>query len=337
MAQYHRNKYEFHIALSFAGEDRNLAKQVADYLSFFGLRVFYDDWEKHKLVGEDLYTYLADIYQKKSKYCAIFISKHYVKKAWPKHERKFAQARAFREKTAYILPIKVDDSECPGIPPIVGYIDSRKLTPSQIAILLLKKIGVALYKGNADELVLSRYMRWKIDWDGSIDAHGKFSILYVGRGEKEKLTLNVWSPDERPLMMMNLRAFDSKGDLRTKIIGKTDTSCEFAVYPRKPLSFGEVLDYDVSYRCVKYYNNVTALCRDEFTASLPIKLWEYEFVFPVHSILKIFRIYRRVNDHEYRQSYSTTIKDGHPTVLYSLKSPKVGSILKIEFKLERSK
>ena len=199
-----KNKYEFDIALSFAGEDRNLVKQVAEYLSFFGVKVFYDDLERHKLIGEELYTYFADIYQKKSKYCAIFISKHYVKKAWPRHERKFAQARAFKTESAYILPIKVDTSECPGIPPTIGYIDSRKLTPSQIAILLLKKLGVELYKGDADELILSRHMRWEIDWNGSVEAHGKFSILYVGRSEKKKLTFSIWSPGENSLTIDDL-------------------------------------------------------------------------------------------------------------------------------------
>lgn len=82
---------------------------------------------------------------------------------------------------------------------------------------------------------------------------------------------------------------------------------------------------------------MTDLCRDDFTASLPIKIWNYEFVFPLHSILKTFKMYRQIDDHEYRQSYSTTIKDGHPTVHYSLESPKPGSRLKIEFKLEKPK
>lgn len=311
------NKYEFDIALSFAGEDRNLVEQIASYLAFFGVRVFYDEWEKHKLIGKDLYTYLADVYQKGAKYCAMFISEHYVKKAWPKHERRFAQARAFISDADYILPILVDDTECSGIPPTVGYIDSRKTTTSQIAVLLLKKIGVELYKGDAYELVLSRHIRWKIDWDSSVDAHGKFSVLYVGKGEKEKLTFNVWSPSENPLIIENLRACDSMGNLRTEIIGKTETSCEFAVYPRKSLRFGEILDYDVFYRCVKYYGDVTKLCKDNFTAHLPIKIWDYEFVFPQHSIIKVFQIVRSIDDQEYRQSYSTSIKDGHPIVFYS--------------------
>lgn len=331
------NKYEFDIVLSFAGEDRNLVEQIADYLTFFGMRVFYDEWEKYKLIGKDLYTHLADVYQKRAKYCAMFISEYYVKKAWPKHERRFAQARAFIADAEYILPILIDDTECPGIPPTVGYLDSRKTTPSQIAVILLKKLGAELYKGDAYELVLSRYVRWKIDWDGSVDAHGKYSVLYVGRGEKEKLTFNVWSPSENPLIVEDLQACDGKGNLCTKIIGKTETSCEFAVYSRKPLRFGETLDYEVCYRCVKYYKDVTKICKDNFTASLPIKVWNYEFVFPQHSIIKVFHIVRSIDDQEYRQSYSTSIKDGHPIIFYSLKSPKPGSNLKIEFKLSRSK
>lgn len=330
-----REKNVFDVVLSFAGEDSRLVEQIADYLEFFGVKVFYSEWERHKLVGEDLYAYLADIYRKRAKYCVIFVSKHYVRKAWPRHERKFAQARAFETETAYIIPIKVDDTECPGIPPTIGYIDSRHNTPSQIAIILVQKLGASLYRYDVDaeELNLSRHMTWAIDWDGSVDAHGKISLLYVGRILKKKLTYAVWSPTDDPLEIENLRAQDNKGELRTEILGRTETSCEFGVHMRRALSFGQTLVYDLSYRCKNYYRNVTDLCKDNFTASLPIKLWEYEFVFPQDSVLKIFRMYRRSGDTTLRQAYSTTVKDGRPVALFSLKVPKPGSILEIEFKI----
>lgn len=42
---------------------------------------------------------------------------------WTSHEARSAQARALEEKgNEYILPLKVDDTELDGLPPIIGYV-----------------------------------------------------------------------------------------------------------------------------------------------------------------------------------------------------------------------
>lgn len=65
---------KYHVALSFAGEDRKYVDQVADYLREHGVDVFYDKFEETKLWGKDLYTYLVDIYQNKALYTVMFVS-----------------------------------------------------------------------------------------------------------------------------------------------------------------------------------------------------------------------------------------------------------------------
>jgi len=70
----------------------------------------------------------------------MFISKHYVSKAWPQLERQHAQSRALLEKREYILPIRLDESEVPGLPSTIAYVDARYLSPVQIADRLRQKI-----------------------------------------------------------------------------------------------------------------------------------------------------------------------------------------------------
>jgi len=70
----------------------------------------------------------------------MFISAHYVRKAWPQLERQHAQARALAEKREYILPVRLDDVEVPGLSPTIGYLDARNMNPKAIAAILLKKI-----------------------------------------------------------------------------------------------------------------------------------------------------------------------------------------------------
>ncbi len=135
-------KYDYDVTLSFAGEDRGYVEQVAAALTALSIRVFYDRYEQVDLWGKDLYTHLDEVYRKRARYCVIFISRHYAEKLWPNHERKSAQARAFEEKSEYILPIRFDATEVPGMLPTTGYIDANKREPADIALLIANKTGL---------------------------------------------------------------------------------------------------------------------------------------------------------------------------------------------------
>ena len=132
--------FYYDVALSFAGEDRHQAKAIADLLIEKRIRVFYDDYAKADLWGKDLYTHLAEVYSEKARYCVMLLSQHYAVKLWTNHERKAAQARAFQENSEYILPIRLDDSQIPGILPTTGYIHIRDTPLGEIVELLLAKL-----------------------------------------------------------------------------------------------------------------------------------------------------------------------------------------------------
>lgn len=134
--------YDYDIALSFAGEDRNYVEKLADFLKEFGLNIFYDKYYEADLWGKDLYTHLDKVYQNSSRFCILFISKYYKEKLWTNHERESAQARAFMEKEEYILPIRLDDTAIPGIRPTTGYLDGRTKTIEQIGEVVLNKLGL---------------------------------------------------------------------------------------------------------------------------------------------------------------------------------------------------
>src|SRR6185503_19148594 len=120
--------FDYDLALSFAGEDRQVAENLASLLVRDGIRVFYDSYEKAALWGKDLYQHLQGVYRDKARYCVVFVSAAYSRKLWTKHELRQAQARAFRERQEYILPIRLDDTEIPGLNPTTGYIDLRQHT-----------------------------------------------------------------------------------------------------------------------------------------------------------------------------------------------------------------
>ena len=91
--------------------------------------------------GRDLYVYLDEVYRKKSRFAVIFVSRHYVDKPWTSHERQSVQARALTELEPYLLPVRLDDSELPGLRPTIGYVDARQVSKGRLVELILQKLG----------------------------------------------------------------------------------------------------------------------------------------------------------------------------------------------------
>jgi hypothetical protein len=134
-------RFYYDVALSFAGEDRKYVEEVAFVLHQLGVKVFYDNYHRVDLWGKDLYSHLDDVYRNKCRHCVIFISRFYSRKLWTNHERKSAQARAFRSRREYLLPARLDDTAIPGIRPTQGYFDLRKISPKEFAQIITKKLG----------------------------------------------------------------------------------------------------------------------------------------------------------------------------------------------------
>lgn len=134
----------FEVAISFAGAQREAAEALAMILRDSGVTVFYDNFYPEHLWGKDLVAFFDEIYRKRARYCVMFVSEDYAKRMWTNHERRSAQARALNERgEEYILPIRVDDSDLPGLPPTIGYLSLAAVPISDIAKTLLRKLGRA--------------------------------------------------------------------------------------------------------------------------------------------------------------------------------------------------
>lgn len=136
------SKFDYDVALSFAGENRDFVDKCAEILRSLNINVFYDNNEKHILLGKNLYSYLADVYHNRAKYAAVFISKAYKDKLWTNHELEFITERRFEQKDEYLLPVRLDDTYIEEIPSTVGYIDGE--SPYNVALIIAKKINPEL-------------------------------------------------------------------------------------------------------------------------------------------------------------------------------------------------
>lgn len=156
------NTINYDVAFSFAGEDRAYVEEVASELSSMGFRVFYDKYEAATLWGKNLYTHLQKVYSQQARYTVIFISKHYKEKLWTNHERESAQARAFSERSEYILPARFDDTEIPGILPTTAYINLSEYGPKQLAELIREKIGPTENRHPELNNLIQEYLRARV-------------------------------------------------------------------------------------------------------------------------------------------------------------------------------
>lgn len=133
--------YEYDVCLSFAGEQRAFVLNVAQLLKDRGLNVFYDHDKRAALWGTNVAAALDLIYRKVSRFCVIFVSEAYARNVWTKHELRSAQARALIDGSEYLLPVRLDDTDLPGLPPTIGYVDIATTSDEQLADLIVEKVG----------------------------------------------------------------------------------------------------------------------------------------------------------------------------------------------------
>ncbi|MGW6447864.1 toll/interleukin-1 receptor domain-containing protein [Lentzea sp. NPDC055074] len=135
---------KYDVCLSFAGEDRPYVDEVARHLTELGVTRFYDTDEQADLWGKNLVEHLDQIYRHDSRFCVMFVSQHYARKMWTKHERQAAFDRALVSDTEYVLPVRFDDTEIPALRAGTGYLDISNRTPRELAEMIARKVGTAV-------------------------------------------------------------------------------------------------------------------------------------------------------------------------------------------------
>ncbi len=110
--------FEFEVALSFAGTNRELAQFISESLTMLDVSNFYDEMFEANFLGKAWSEQFKGIFSKKSKYVVTLLDSHHLKKIWPTFEREHFAPRIADES---VIPIFLDDTKFPGIPSdIVG-------------------------------------------------------------------------------------------------------------------------------------------------------------------------------------------------------------------------
>ncbi|MDE0269114.1 MAG: TIR domain-containing protein [Acidimicrobiaceae bacterium] len=143
---------QYQVALSFAGEQRGYVEEVARHLQARSIAVFYDGFERTRLWGKNGIEVFQDVFERRAGYVVMFISEEYVRKSWPRLERKAALKRMAEEDREYVLPVRFDSTAVPDLPEHILYEEADKHTPASLATYIAEKLGVRQFAGKASDV-----------------------------------------------------------------------------------------------------------------------------------------------------------------------------------------
>lgn len=122
-------EFDFDFAISFAGENRNLARAIKTQLETLDFSVFFDELFEANYLGQAWHKTFMDIFSEKSRFVVCLLDKFHLEKIWPTFERECFLPRV---PEAAVIPVYLDDSSFPGIPKdIIGIKFSPDGVPSE--------------------------------------------------------------------------------------------------------------------------------------------------------------------------------------------------------------
>ncbi|TAG50202.1 MAG: TIR domain-containing protein [Betaproteobacteria bacterium] len=105
--------YEFDFAISFAGENRELARSIATQLEELDCSVFFDEFFETNYLGKAWHKSFMQIFGAQSRFVVCLLDTHYVEKIWPTFERESFAPRVSEES---VFPVFLDETPVLGIP-----------------------------------------------------------------------------------------------------------------------------------------------------------------------------------------------------------------------------
>jgi hypothetical protein len=132
--------FRFDVAISYAGEEEGIAKDLSRLLQDKGAKVFFAKNEKVYLFGKSLTLELDYIFGPYTKFAIPIVSKHYIQKYWTKYEFNVSKMEQRKRGFEFILPVRLDDITLEGLNRDIVYIDLRKEGFLGTAEIIIRKL-----------------------------------------------------------------------------------------------------------------------------------------------------------------------------------------------------
>jgi hypothetical protein len=119
------DRLEFDVAISFAGEDRAAAGQLADAIRARTMSVLLDDYDATQKPGTDILTHIGEIFRTRAWCCLLLFSRHYPLAQWTEAEQTSVQQHALRDAEQYILPVRLADLDKNSMESVAALVEAK--------------------------------------------------------------------------------------------------------------------------------------------------------------------------------------------------------------------
>jgi hypothetical protein len=157
---------KFQVAFSFAGEQRDLVRSIAEAVeqSLGPSSVFLDEWFEYYLAGHDGDLKLQKIYSQQCELVVVCVSERYGGKTWTQTEHEAIRARLMEARKTgagdQILPIRVGEGNIEGIPVNAIIPDVRRMTLVQAAEMIVSRFRLIVPDRSPDKDVAFAHRLW---------------------------------------------------------------------------------------------------------------------------------------------------------------------------------
>jgi hypothetical protein len=130
----------YDVALSFANEDRSIAREIAISLKKEDISVFFNEDSSAELWGQNLFDYLEKVYTD-SKLCIVILSNSYTEKQWTNNELRNLIAHSISRPSFSILPLHIGDAPIPKGLAHIGYVQLDFLSPQELTQIVKERLA----------------------------------------------------------------------------------------------------------------------------------------------------------------------------------------------------
>ncbi|CAF1274684.1 unnamed protein product [Adineta steineri] len=138
--------HRFDVAVSFAGERRDLVRKIADKLCMkinrpnAEERIFYDYYHQAELARPSLDTYLETIYRYQTRLIVVFMCNAYSRKKWCGLESCAISSLSLAGRKDRIMYLSVDGTIIEGLLDTVGYMDISKKSDDDVVDAIYSRL-----------------------------------------------------------------------------------------------------------------------------------------------------------------------------------------------------
>lgn len=132
--------FKFEVALSYVGAQLEVATRLSATLRDRGLSVFFDRVDVETIVGRDGPDALTDMYRAQARVCVLLLSPAYEQSAWTRIEREAVLARRSTDRTAFLIPVRVEGEPPDWLPRQLLYFDLLRQSIDELSDVVVQRV-----------------------------------------------------------------------------------------------------------------------------------------------------------------------------------------------------